>query len=267
MKKCVEAQSSLNVCKFKSKETVETEQKQLIESQIVEWTEQAWNPITGCAKISTGCANCYAEKQAEWLHRMNNPRYKNGFRLTLHEDLLEQPLKWRKPRRIFIGSMSDIFQRAIPEDFVLRAFETMNRCPQHTFIVLTKRAERMEELAPKIVWTDNIWLGVTVEEAAYKERIDCLRNTPAVRKFVCAEPLIGDLGQVDLTGIDWLVIGGESGPNCRPIAEDWVASLRDQCREQGIMFTFKQWGGVKRKENGSLLQGEYHHDLPAVMRD
>jgi protein gp37 len=211
--------------------------------------------------------NCYAEKVAEWLHRIKNPRYKNGFKLTLHEDVLELPMRWRKPRRVFIGSMSDIFHRDIPNDFILKAFDVMNRCPQHTFIVLTKRADRMEALAPEIEWTDNIWLGVTVEEANYKGRIENLRNTSARRKFVCAEPLIGDLGEVDLTGMDWLVIGGESGPNCRPIEEDWVANLRDQCNNQDVMFTFKQWGGVKRKENGSLLEGEYHHDLPAVMRD
>lgn len=238
-----------------------------IENKIVEWTEQQWNPVTGCAKISTGCKNCYAERLAEGYRYKGYPKYKNGFRLTLHENLLAQPIRWKRPLRVFICSMSDIFHRAIPEDFILRAFETMNRCPWHTFIVLTKRADRMEELAPKINWTDNIWLGVTVEEAAYKDRIDCLRNTPAVRKFVCAEPLIGDLGQVNLTGIDWLVIGGESGPNSRPMDEEWVVSLRDQCRLQNVMFTFKQWGGVKRKDHGSLLQGEYHHDLPAVMRD
>lgn len=237
------------------------------ESKIVEWTEQPWNSISGCTKISSGCKNCYAEKVAEWLHRMKNPRYKNGFNLTLHEDLLELPLRWRKPRRIFIGSMSDIFHQDIPKDFILKAFDTTNKCPQHTFIVLTKRAERMEELSPEINWTANIWMGVTVEETVYKHRINRLRNTDAVKKFVCAEPLLGDLGEVDLNEMDWLVIGGESGPNSRPMEEDWVVSLRDQCAEQNVMFTFKQWGGKKRKENGSLLQGEYHHNLPEVMRD
>lgn len=237
------------------------------ESKIVEWTEEPWNPMTGCTKISSGCLNCYAEKTAAWLLGMHNPRYVNGFRLTLHEDLLDLPKRWRKARRVFIGSMSDIFHHDLPNDFILRAFQTMNECPQHTFIVLTKRADKMEMLAPEINWTDNIWLGVTVEEGKYKERIENLRNTPAHRKFVCAEPLIGDLGQVNLTGIDWLVIGGESGPNCRPMEEDWVISLRDQCLEQNVMFTFKQWGGLKRKENGSSLRGEYHHELPAVMRD
>lgn len=235
--------------------------------KIVEWTEQPWNPVTGCTKISSGCVNCYAEKVSEWLHRMGNKRYSNGFELTLHEDLLKLPKKWRKPRRVFIGSMSDIFHQNIPADFILKAFDTMNECLQHTFIVLTKRADRMEALASEIKWTDNIWLGVTVEEAKYKDRITNLQNTAAHRKFVCAEPLIGDLGEINLANIDWLVIGGESGPNCRPIEEDWVVNLRDQCMEQDVMFTFKQWGGVKRKENGSLLQGEYHHDLPAVMQD
>lgn len=239
----------------------------MTESKIVEWTEQPWNPVTGCTKISSGCAHCYAEKTAKWLQRIKNPRYKNGFDLTLHEDLLEQPMHWRKPRRIFIGSMSDIFHGDIPEYFVLKAFETMNKCPQHTFIVLTKRADNMENLSAKIEWTDNIWLGVTVEEAKYSDRIDNLKNTTANKKFVCAEPLLGDLGKLDLTDIDWLVIGGESGKNARPMEEEWIVNLRDQCIDQNVMFTFKQWGGEKRKENGSLLQGQYHHDLPEVMRD
>jgi protein gp37 len=237
------------------------------ESKIVEWTEQPWNPVTGCTKISSGCLNCYAENVVKWLQKIKNPRYKNGFNITLHEDLLDEPLKWKKPKRIFIGSMSDIFHDDIPTDFILRVFDTMNNCPQHTFIVLTKRADRMVELSGEINWTENIWLGVTVEEARYKERIELLRKTGAYRKFVCAEPLIGDLGEVNLSEIDWLVIGGESGKNSRPLEEEWVVSLRDQFQEQGVMFTFKQWGGRFRKRNGSLLQGEYHHDLPEVMRD
>lgn len=237
------------------------------EQKIVEWTEQPWNPVTGCTKISSGCLNCYAEKTVDWLQRMRNPRYINGFQVTLHEDLLKEPLQWKRPKRIFIGSMSDIFHNEIPKEYVLQAFATMNSCKQHTFIVLTKRAENMLVISDEIKWTENIWLGVTVEEAKYKNRIDLLRQTGAKRKFVCAEPLIGDLGVVDLTDIDWMVVGGESGPNCRPIEEDWVIGLKDQTLNQKVMFTFKQWGGKYRKRNGSLLQGQYYHDLPEVMRD
>ena len=235
----------------------------MTELKTAQWTETAWNPTTGCTKISSGCVHCYAEKQAHWLHGMNNKRYHNIFNLTLHEDLLEKPMHWIKPKQgIFLGSMSDIFNYEIPNSFVLRAFETMNNCPQHTFIVLTKRDDKMEALSSEINWTENIWMGVTVEESKYKRRIDSLRNTGAKRKFICTEPLIGDLGEVNLDGIDWLVIGGESGPNCRPLEEDWVINLRDQCQKQSVLFTFKQWGGVKKENYGSLLQGEYYHDFP-----
>lgn len=237
------------------------------EPKIIEWTEQPWNPVTGCTKISSGCANCYAEETVKWLQRMRNPRYRNGFRITMHEDLLAEPTRWKKPRRIFIGSMSDIFHDEIPKEFVLRAFKTMNECAQHTFIVLTKRAKNMLDLSKEINWTENIWLGVTVEEARYNQRIELVKDTGAKRKFVCAEPLLGDLGIVNLTNIDWMVVGGESGKNSRPIEEKWVTNLRDQCLAQNVMFTFKQWGGRFRKRNGSLLEGEYYHDLPEVMRD
>lgn len=231
--------------------------------KIVEWTEKSWNPITGCDKISSGCVNCYAKEAAEgYLKRWKNPRYLNGFNLTLHEDLLELPMSWKKSKQVFPCSMSDIFHEGIPNEYIESIFETMNRCPQHVFIVLTKRAERMLELAPTINWTDNIWLGVTVEEAKYVGRIEQLRQTAAVNKFICAEPLLGDLGELDLTGIDWLVAGGESGKDSRPCKEEWVLSIRDQCAAQGVAFTFKQWGGRFRKRNGSLLQGQYYHDMP-----
>jgi protein gp37 len=234
---------------------------------IAEWTEKPWNPVTGCTKVSSGCANCYAEKQAEWLHRMRNPRYKNVFDITLHEDIIEEPLNWKKPQRIFTCSMSDLFHEAIPVDMILRVFDTMRKSSHHTFIVLTKRARKLAELSPQIDWVDNIWMGVTVEEASCKHRIDHLRTTGASHKFVCGEPLLGDLGKLDLTGFDWVVLGGESGPKARPMKEEWAIKVRDQCQEQNVMFTFKQWGGVKRKENGSLLQGNYYHEMPRVMRD
>ena len=233
------------------------------EMKIVEWTEKSWNPVTGCNKLSSGWANCYAAEAAEgYLKRWKNPRYTNGFNLTLHEDLLELPMTWKKPRQIFPCSMSDIFHEDIPSEFIRKTFDTINRCSQHTFIVLTKRADRMLELSPTLSWTENIWLGVTVEEAGYADRIGQLKQTPASNKFVCAEPLLGDLGELDLTGIDWVVVGGESGKNFRPCKEEWVLNLRDQCEAQGVIFTFKHWGGKFRKRNGSLLQGRYYHEMP-----
>lgn len=233
------------------------------EMKIVEWTERPWNPVTGCDKISSGCANCYAKELAEGcMKRWKNPRYLNGFNLTLHDDLLELPMSWKKSKQVFPCSMSDIFHEGIPIEYNKSMFETMNRCSQHTFIVLTKRADRMLELSSTIQWSDNIWLGVTVEEAKYVGRIEKLKLTSAVNKFVCAEPLLDDLGELDLTGIDWVVVGGESGKDSRPCNESWVIQLRDQCLAQDIAFTFKQWGGRFRKRNGSLLQGQYYHEMP-----
>ena len=233
------------------------------EMKTVEWTERSWNPVTGCNKISSGCANCYAKAAAEgYLKRWKNPRYTNGFNLTLHEDLVELPVSWKKPKQIFPCSMSDIFHEGIPREFILKLFETMNRCPHHTFIILTKRADHLLELTPSIIWSDNIWLGVTVEEARYAERVESLKLTAAVNKFICAEPLLSDVGELDLTGIDWLVVGGESGKDSRPCKEEWVENLRDQCEAQQVPITFKQWGGRYRKRNGSLLHGQYYHDMP-----
>jgi protein gp37 len=233
------------------------------ELKTVEWTERSWNPVTGCNKVSSGCANCYAKEAAQgYLRRWKNPRYKNGFNLTLQEDLVELPMSWKKPKQVFPCSMSDIFHEGIPKEFVLKLFETMNRCSQHTYIVLTKRADYMLKLAPTIQWSDNIWLGVTVEEARYTGRIESLKQTAAVNKFICAEPLLRDLGELNLTGIDWVVVGGESGKDSRPCSESWVKHLRDQCQAQETAFTFKQWGGRFRKRNGSLLQGQYYHEMP-----
>jgi protein gp37 len=238
------------------------------ESKIAEWTEKPWNPITGCSKVSSGCLNCYAEKLATTtFQRWKNPRYKNNFNITLHEDLLEAPFHWKKPQRVFTCSMSDLFHSDIPKDFLLQVFDTMKKCSQHTFLILTKRAERLTVLSPTIEWSENIWMGVTVEEDRFKDRIDELRTTGAKHKFISAEPLLSGLGSLNLTGIDWIFVGGESGENSRPIEEDWVLNIRDQCFDQGVMFTFKQWGGKNRKKNGSLLQGNYYHEMPPVMRD
>ena len=239
----------------------------ITESKIAEWTEKPWNPVTGCSKVSSGCLNCYAETQAKWLHGMNNPKYRNTFEVTLHEDLIELPLSWRNPQRVFTCSMSDLFHERVPLEFILRVFDTMRRSSQHTFLVLTKRSRRLAELSSQIEWTDNIWMGVTLEEERFNHRIDDLRSTGAIRRFISAEPLLENLGVLNLSGIDWIFVGGESGDNARPIEESWILNIRDQCREQGVMFTFKQWGGKNRKKNGSLLEGNYYHDMPPVMRD
>jgi len=234
---------------------------------IAEWTEKPWNPVTGCSKVSSGCLNCYAEKLAITLQSWGNPRYRNGFTLTLHEDLLDAPVHWKKPQRIFTCSMSDLFHPDIPKSFLFQVFATMRRCHHHTFLILTKRSRQLAILSPEIEWPENIWMGVTVEEGRYNDRIDDLKTTGAIHKFISAEPLLSDLGPINLTGIDWIFVGGESGKNARSVQEAWIINIRDQCHDQGVMFTFKQWGGRFRKRNGSLLQGNYYHEMPPVMRD
>jgi len=232
---------------------------------IAEWTEKPWNPVTGCSKVSSGCLNCYAEKLATtFFQRTQNPRYKNGFNVTLHHDLLNAPCAWKKPQRIFTCSMSDLFHPKIPIDFLFRVFETMKKCSQHTFIVLTKRSERLVELSSRIDWPPNIWMGVTVEDTNCKYRIDDLRIIGAKHKFISAEPLISDLGILDLNGIEWIFVGGESGNGARQMKEEWVLNIKDQCKIQNVTFTFKQWGGKNRKLNGSLLQGKYYHEMPSL---
>lgn len=234
---------------------------------IAEWTEKPWNPVTGCTKISSGCLHCYAEQLANgYLKRIGNRRYENGFKITLHEDLLDEPLKWKKPQRVFTCSMSDLFHPEIPDDYIFRVFDTIRRASWHTFLVLTKRADRLEDIADRIEWTENIWMGVTVEEERYTGRIRILQGTPARNKFICAEPLLSSLGELNLGNIDWIFVGGESGKEARPVEESWVTGIRDQCNAQGVTFTFKQWGGTNRRKNGSLLQGQYYHQMPMVMR-
>lgn len=228
----------------------------------IEWTESTWNPVTGCTKLSDGCANCYAHTMANRLFRMGNKKYRNAFQLTLHESCLPNPLSWRKPSLIFVNSMSDLFHMDIPLDYVQRVFSVMNQAHWHTFQVLTKRAERLLDLAPELTWSSNIWQGVTVESEKYKERIDYLRKVPASVKFISFEPLLGDIGLVDLTNIDWAIVGGESGFNCRPMEADWVLNIKHQCEEQNTMFYFKQWGGVYKKKNGRELLGRTWDDMP-----
>jgi len=235
-------------------------------SDINEWTQKPWNPVTGCTKISTGCLNCYAEKDAiRHQTKLKTPKYINGFKVTLHEEVLEVPYHMKKPKRIFVNSMSDLFHEDIPIEFILDAFKVMHDNPQHLYMILTKRADILEKLSPQLPWHDRIWMGVTVEEAKYKWRIDSLRNSGAKNKFISAEPLLSDLGDVDLTDINWMFVGGESGRNFRPMREEWALSLRDQCEEQNTIFTFKQWGGVYRKKNGALLDGRIYGAMPVVV--
>lgn len=228
----------------------------------IEWTEATWNPVTGCTKVSDGCKNCYALTMAKRLEAMQNPRYLNGFNVTLHEDLVEVPLKWKKPKKIFVNSMSDMFHESIPVDFIKAVFETMNKASWHTFQVLTKRSERLLELSSQLNWTSNIWQGVSVENDKVINRIDDLRKTDAHIKFLSCEPLLGPLNNLNLQDIDWVIVGGESGPKSRPMMEEWVTNIRDQSIEQETAFFFKQWGGVQKHRHGRELQGRTWSEYP-----
>lgn len=228
----------------------------------IEWTEATWNPLTGCSKISTGCKHCYAERLALRLKAMGNPHYSNGFELTLHEEALTLPLIWRKPQMIFVNSMSDLFHERVPLAFIKRVFATMQDAHWHRFQVLTKRSSRLAELSRLLPWPSNVWMGVTVEDSSAKVRIDHLRCTPARVKFLSVEPLLGPLGRTDLEGIDWVIVGGESGPGARPMNPEWVANIRDQCANGGVPFFFKQWGGVNRRKSGREFEGRTWDDMP-----
>jgi len=236
-------------------------------SSKIEWTESTWNPTTGCTKISSGCANCYAERMAIRLKSMGTPKYSNGFEVTLHKDCLSEPYSWKKPKVIFVNSMSDLFHENIPFAFIEKVFKVMNDNPQHIFQVLTKRAEILLDYSPKLKWTSNIWMGVTVEDYKAKRRIDFLRRTSAAIKFLSCEPLISDLGKLELEKINWVIVGGESGPKSRPIKEDWVLDIYNQCKSADIPFFFKQWGGVNKKKNGKELQGEIYHEMPEIIEN
>lgn len=232
----------------------------------IEWTDATWNPVTGCTKISQGCKNCYAEKMAHRLQAMGQSNYHNGFGLTLHPHMLEKPLRWSKPRRIFVNSMSDLFHKDVPFDFIQRVFDVMGRAHWHTFQVLTKRSERLKESNRLINWPDNVWMGVSVENADVKGRIDDLRSTSARVKFLSIEPMIGSVGDLNLDGIDWVIVGGESGPGARPIAPTWVRDVRDQCQAQGVAFFFKQWGGVRKSQTGRILDGRTWDEFPKTLQ-
>ena len=230
----------------------------------IEWTESTWNPLTGCTKISPGCKHCYAERMAKRLHAMGSANYANGFKMTLHEQALELPLSWRKPQTIFVNSMSDLFHKDVPAAFVLRVFDVMNRAHWHRYQVLTKRAARLRALDPQLPWARHIWMGTSVENATYVRRIDDLRETGAHTKFLSLEPLLGPLPGLDLRGIAWVIVGGESGPKARPMDPGWVREIRDQCVEAGVPFFFKQWGGANKKKAGRVLDGRTWDEMPAV---
>ena len=230
----------------------------------IEWTEATWNPVTGCTKISSGCLNCYAERMAKRLKAMGNPRYRNCFKVTLHEDLLSKPLQWKKPRLIFVNSMSDLFHEDVPDSFILKTFEIMNMAKQHTFQVLTKRSGRLKSISHLLNWTPNIWQGVSVENNANKFRINDLRKVPAEVRFISFEPLIGEVKKPNLNKIHWAIVGGESGPGARQMKKEWVESLLKDCQTQNVPFFFKQWGGTQKYKNGRTLNGQVWDEYPNI---
>lgn len=230
----------------------------------IEWTESTWNPVTGCTKISPGCKHCYAERMAERLQAMGQANYRNGFALTLQPHMLELPLRWRKPQTIFVNSMSDLFHDDVPFAYIASVFEVMRRAHWHRFQVLTKRSERLAEIESKLKWAPNIWMGVSVESDRYRRRIEDLCSTGALVKFLSLEPLLGPLHNLNLAGVDWVIVGGESGPKARPVDPRWVIDLRDQCRDASVPYFFKQWGGKNKKATGRLLEGRTWDEMPVA---
>jgi protein gp37 len=237
----------------------------------IEWTEATWNPTTGCDRVSAGCDNCYALILSKRLKAMGSAKYQTdgdprtsgpGFGVAVHEDVLDVPRRWRDPRVVFVNSMSDLFHARVPLDYVRRVFEVMRETPRHTYQVLTKRAVRLARVAPQLEWPTNVWMGVSVENNDEVARVDELRRVPAAVRFVSAEPLLGPLSDLNLSGVDWLIAGGESGRNCRPMNPEWVRELREQCRQSGTAFFFKQWGGRTPKFGGRQLDGREHSDMP-----
>ncbi|MCX6842698.1 MAG: phage Gp37/Gp68 family protein [candidate division WOR-3 bacterium] len=230
----------------------------------IEWTEATWNPVTGCSHISAGCAHCYAERMALRLQAAGMPKYKNGFEVTTHETELLTPQGWRKPHMVFLCSMGDLFHEHVPFGFILRAFEAMEACPQHQFQVLTKRSKRLRQFAYLLPWPKNVWMGITVEDGRVVSRIDDLRTVPAKVRFLSCEPLIADIGHLRLDDIHWVIVGGESGPGARPMKEDWVLSIRNQCEMAGVAFYFKQWGGPRKHLTGRELDGRIYDAMPVA---
>ncbi len=231
----------------------------------IEWTEATWNPVTGCDKVSPGCAHCYAERMTRRLQAMGQRNYLDGFAVRTHEHMLEHPLRWKRPLRIFVNSMSDLFHADIPEAFIGRVFGVMNQASWHQYQVLTKRSERLRELSNRLSWQPQIWMGVSVENKRHAFRIDDLRRTGASVKFLSLEPLLGPLPNLDLAGIDWVIVGGESGPGARPMNAEWVTDIQEQCVRAGVNFFFKQWGGVFKKRTGRELNGRTWDEMPAKL--
>lgn len=231
----------------------------------IEWTESTWNPLTGCTKISPGCKNCYAERLAMRLQAMGQPNYVNGFKLTMHEHVLELPLRWKKPQTIFVNSMSDLFQEDVPIEFIQKTFDVMKRAYWHRFQILTKRSDRLLELSPELPWMPNIWMGVSVENQDYTFRIDHLRETGARIKFLSLEPLLGPLSHLNLEGINWVIVGGESGPGARPMLKSWVVDIHKRCQKAKAPFFFKQWGGRNKKKTGRELEGRTWDEMPMAL--
>ena len=228
----------------------------------IEWTEMTWNPTTGCTKISAGCKYCYAEIMSKRLFAMGVDKYKNGFEVAMHENALNVPYSWKGFKLVFVNSMSDLFHPEIPLEFIQKVFYVMNQNPQHTFQVLTKRADRLHQIHEELTWTNNIWMGVSVEDSRVSNRIDLLRLTNAKTKFLSCEPLIGHLMDMNLDNIDWVIVGGESGRRARPLEEWWIWNIRQQCQEAGVAFFFKQWGGVNKKQTGRQLGGRTYDEMP-----
>ncbi len=228
----------------------------------IEWTEATWNPVTGCTKISPGCKRCYAERMSHRLQAMGQKNYLNGFTLTIQEHMLDLPLRWKKPQVIFVNSMSDLFHQEVPTIYIQRVFDVMRRAHWHRFQVLTKRSERLLTLSPTLQWASNIWMGVSVESLPYVVRVEHLRQTGAKIKFLSLEPLLGPLPNLNLTNIDWVIVGGESGPGSRPMDASWVTDLRDQCQRARAPFFFKQWGGFRKKKAGRTLEGRTWDEMP-----
>lgn len=226
------------------------------------WINEVWDPVTGCTQISSGCENCYCISIAEWYESVGNTRYNNGFQVTLHEDLIDKPLHWRKPREIFVNSMSDLFHEEVPDDFIIKVFNTMNQTLQHRYQVLTKRPDRAVVLSHKLQWTENIWMGVSVENQNVITRIDALRKVPANLRYLYLEPLIGPINNINLDGIHWVIVGGEYGPHARPMELEWARDIMAECRKQSVPFFFKQVGGKGQTKGGHLLDGQEYYEFP-----
>lgn len=232
----------------------------------IEWAGIVWNPITGCFKVSLGCLNCYAKRMAKRLKAMGQYKYRNGFKLTLHPQEIDKPKTWKQPQTVFVNSMSDLFHKDVPLEFIQQVFKTMADTPQHTYQVLTKRSARLLELSPQLNWTKNIWMGVSVENETVMERIEHLSLTGAKTKFLSCEPLLGPLPNMQLEKIDWVIVGGESGPKSRPMEREWVVDIKNQCQQHDVAFFFKQWGGVNKKKTGRLLDGKEYNNTPTLKK-